>query len=241
MFEDPEFDGPAERVAAEEIDENGDVQAEQVVAEPEPTFGESDELTEEQVAEDAREKLYVDDAPVYLVAEGYRILDPATGKLKLVEYADYVKDQVRTLFEGHAELLDRWRTHDGRVEITELLAERGVFLREVSEQSQLEELDPLDVLAHLAWNSPATSRRDRARRVRDADFLGSFQPKAREVLELLLQKYAEFGVSQLDDLEVLMVPPLNQLGTPVEIAARFGGPAKLQEAVDLLEQLLYAA
>ncbi len=241
LFEDPEFDGPAERVATEEIDENGDVQAELVVAEPEQPFGEPGELDEEEVAEEAREKLYVGDAPVYLVAEGYRILDPATGKLKLVEYADYVKDQVRILFEGHAELLERWRSHGGREEIRELLAERGVFLQEVSEQSHLEELDPLDVLAHLAWNSPATSRRDRARRVRNEDFLESFQPQAREVLELLLEKYAEFGVSQLDDLEVLMVPPLNALGTPVEIAARFGGPSELREAVDRLEQLLYAA
>ncbi len=241
LFEDPEFDGPAERVATEEIDENGDVQVELVVAEPEQPFGEPGELDEEEVAEEAREKLYVGDAPVYLVAEGYRILDPATGKLKLVEYADYVKDQVRILFEGHAELLGRWRTHEGREEIKELLAERGVFLQEVAEQSHLEELDPLDVLAHLAWNSPAASRRDRARRVRNANFLETFQPQAREVLELLLEKYAEFGVSQLDDLEVLMVPPLNELGTPVEIAARFGGPAKLQEAVDRMEQLLYAA
>ncbi len=88
LFEDPEFDGPAERIVTEEIDANGDIQEEVVVAEPEPPFGEPGELEEEEVAEEARQKLYVDDIPVYLVAEGYRILDPATGKLRLVEYVD---------------------------------------------------------------------------------------------------------------------------------------------------------
>lgn len=242
LFEDPEFDGPAERIATEEIDGNGDIQEEVVVAEPEPPFGEPGELEEEEVAEEARQKLYIDDAPVYLVAEGYRILDPATGKLKLVEYVDYVKDQVRALFAGKADLLQGWRTGEGREEIRGLLASRGVFLQEVAEQSHLQELDPLDVLAHLAWNSPATSRRDRARRVRSEhpEFLTAFQPQAREVLDLLLEKYAEFGISQLD-LRVLEVPPLKDLGTPVEIAARFGGGSELREAVDRLEALIYAA
>lgn len=243
LFEDPEFDGPAEQVVVEEIGEEGEVEEETVVEEPEPPFGPED-AEEEEVAESARQKLYVDDVPVYLVAEGYRILDPATGKLKLVEYADYVQDQVRYLFEGQSELLDRWKTQSGREEIRDLLAERGIFLDEIAEQTGLTELDPLDLLAHLAWNAPATSRRDRARRLRTdgAAFLEEFQPEAREVLDLLIEKYAEFGISQLEDpLEVLKIQPLSDLGTPVEIAGRFGGPAELREAVDQLGSLFYAA
>ncbi len=153
-----------------------------------------------------------------------------------------MKDQVRALFAGKADLLEGWRTDEGREEIRELLASRGVFLQEVAEQSNLQELDALDILAHLAWNSPATSRRDRARRVgsEHPEFLSAFRPQAREVLELLLEKYAEFGISQLD-LRVLEVPPLKDLGTPVEIAARFGGSAELRQAVDRLGELIYAA
>ncbi|MEX1046849.1 MAG: DEAD/DEAH box helicase family protein [Actinomycetota bacterium] len=244
LFEDPEFDGPAERVAIEEIDESGDVQEEQVVAEPEPAFGDAGEVTEEEAAGEAREKFYVDDSPAYLVSEGYRILDPKTGKLKLVEYTDYVKEQVRKLFGWQGELLERWRTREGRTEIREKLKDRGVFLEEVAERSGLQDLDPLDALAHLAWNSPGTSRRDRARRLRNehGDFLSEFQPHAREVLELLLEKYAEFGISQLEEpLDVLEVPPLRELGTPVEIAGRFGGGGELRSAVDQLAALLYAA
>jgi hypothetical protein len=33
----------------------------------------------------------------------------------------------------------------------------------------------------------------------------------------LLDRYAEYGVNQLDDLAVLGMPPLDELGYPVEI------------------------
>ena len=99
------------------------------------------------------------------------------------------------------------------------------------------------MLVHLAWNQPLATRTDRARRVRKehADFFAAYQPAAREVLAQLLDKYAEHGIGQLDDLGVLEVPPLSSLGSPAEIAERFGSPEALHEAVEKLGDLLYAA
>jgi type I restriction enzyme R subunit len=57
----------------------------------------------------------------------------------------------------------------------------------------------------------------------------------------LLDKYAEHGIDQLDDLGVLEVPPLSSLGSPAEIATRFGSGDALREAVGKLGQLLYVA
>jgi type I restriction enzyme R subunit len=39
--------------------------------------------------------------------------------------------------------------------------------------------------------------------------------------------------------EALQVPPISGHGNVAEIAARFGGPEKLREAVDRLQSLLY--
>jgi type I restriction enzyme R subunit len=64
---------------------------------------------------------------------------------------------------------------------------------------------------------------------------------ARDVLAQLLDKYAEHGISQLDDLHGLEVPPLSALGSPAQIAGRFGSPAALRDAVETLGELLYAA
>lgn len=74
-----------------------------------------------------------------------------------------------------------------------------------------------------------------------ADFFDDYQPAAREVLGHLLDKYAEHGVSQLDDLEILQVPPISSLGSPAEIAGRFGSAEALRDAVSKLGELLYAA
>jgi type I site-specific restriction endonuclease len=43
------------------------------------------------------------------------------------------------------------------------------------------------------------------------------------VLEALLDKYADEGVDDIENLHVLKVQPLTALGTPVEIVKRFGG------------------
>ena len=86
------------------------------------------------------------------------------------------------------------------------------------------------------------SRRDRANRLRRdaATFLEGFVPDARAILEVLLEKYAEHGIGQLDDLEILEVPPLDGFGTPLEIASRFGGGEGLRRAVAALQELIYA-
>ena len=96
---------------------------------------------------------------------------------------------------------------------------------------------------HIAWNQPLATRTDRARRVRkeNVDFFERYQPEARAVLEELLDKYAEYGVSQLDDLGVLYTPPFDQFGSPTEIAERFGGADELPSAVAALQELVYAA
>lgn len=127
--------------------------------------------------------------------------------------------------------------------MVEILASKGIELGELTERAGLADADPLDVLVHLAWNQPLATRKDRARRMRKehADFFDQYQPKARAVLEELLERYAEYGVSELDDLGGLRMPPLDQLGSPVEIAASFGGLERLRTAVAAIQEYLYAA
>lgn len=52
---------------------------------------------------------------------------------------------------------------------------------------------------------------------------------------------AEHGIGQLDDLKVLELPPLDEYGSVLEIAASFGDAASLHAAIDRLDRILYAA
>lgn len=56
-----------------------------------------------------------------------------------------------------------------------------------------------------------------------------------------MEKYAEHGTAQFVIPDVLKVPPISERGNVIEIARLFGGPEKLEEAVDELQSLLYAA
>jgi type I restriction enzyme, R subunit len=247
LFADPGFDGPPERIDQEEVDDEGNVVGAVVVEEPEPKPLERDHAVEGAIDPDdldiePRVKFYVDDAEVWVTAEAVYYLDPAISRLRLVEYRDFVADTVRTLFPNPNHLRTTWASRVGRHDVLDALEVHGIDIGELSSRTGLAQADPLDVLVHLAWNQPLATRTDRARRVRKehSEFFAAYQPAAREVLAYLLDKYAEHGVSQLDDLGVLEVPPISSLGSPAEIAGRFGSADALRGAVAKLGELLYA-
>jgi type I restriction enzyme, R subunit len=251
LFSDLDFDGPAERIDEEAIDGEGNIVDKTVVEEPEPTFDPDDRspgvgdvsIDPEDPDIEPRAKFYVDDTGVWVTAEAIYHLDTETQRLRLVEYRDFVSETVRSLFPLPADLRSRWASRVGRHDVWDVLEAHGIDAADLMERTGLADADPIDVLVHLAWNQPLATRVDRVRKVRreHADFFSVYKPAAREVLTQLLDKYAEHGIDQLDDLGILQVPPLASLGSPAEIAARFGSPQALKDAVDKLAELLYAA
>ena len=249
LFSDPEFDGPPERIDREEVDDEGKVVKDTVVEEPEPVFdpGESPDTGREidpgDLPVEPRAKFYVEDGQVWVTAEAAYHLDPATHRLRLVEYREFVTETVRSLFPDPTELRSKWASRVGRLDVLDALGVHGIDPAELIERTGMVDADPIDVLVHLAWNQPLATRTDRVRRVRKehADFFEAYQPAAREVLGYLLDKYAEHGISELDDHDILQVPPLSSLGTPVEIANWFGSADALKAAMSRLSELVYVA
>jgi type I restriction enzyme, R subunit len=247
LFEDPEFDGPPEAPpTVEEIDEDGATVSTGEVSEPEQAYGPlgDSDIDPDELEDEGARKFYVDDGPAaYVAAEGFYLPDPQSGRLRLVEYSDHLADEVRRLYPSPGELRSAWRTKDGREAVTAALASRGISLEEAAERLELGDMDAVDLLVHVAWNGPMITRGQRVRRLRadHRQFFEDFVPEARAVLEDLLGKYAEYGISQLDDLRVLEVPPLDRHGSVVDIASRFGGSEKLRSAISGMEDMLYAA
>ena len=55
----------------------------------------------------------------------------------------------------------------------------------------------------------------------------------------LLDKYTENGTDQLRLPDALRISPISNHGNAMEIAAKFGGPEQLREAVTKLQVSLY--
>lgn len=101
------------------------------------------------------------------------------------------------------------------------------------------DLDIFDLICHIAWDAPALTRKERAENVRKRNYWTKYGEQARNVLNALLDKYAETGIENIEDMKVLTVEPLKDLGTPSEIVNIFGGKQNYLAAVKELEDEIY--
>ena len=100
-------------------------------------------------------------------------------------------------------------------------------------------LDAFDLICHVAFDRKPLTRRERAENVKKRDVFTKYGPQARAVLEALLSKYADEGVLNLDDTNVLRIPPISSLGTPVQLINAFGGKEGFEKAVHDLQVNIY--
>lgn len=248
LFADSEFNGDAVQVTLEEMLESGKSQIVDVFepvpgGDPEVELPPGDEgrIHEPPLAE--RKKYYFDGGQVEIVAYIVRDLDADGTQLRVTSLTEYAGEKVRTFAPSSRELRDEWMNSVRRAEIIGYLEERGILFDDLAEAAGQPEADPFDLLCHVAYNAPLRTRRERAQRLRSerTDFFERYGPEAREILNELLEKYAEHGTAQFVLPAVLKVPPLSLHGNVREISAAFGGGDKLRQAVDELQNLLYAA
>ena len=125
----------------------------------------------------------------------------------------------------------------------EEMAAQGVMweaLAEEVEKKQGKPLDPFDLICHVAFDQPALSRRERAEQVKKRNYFAKYSGAARQVLEALLDKYADTGIEHIEDIKILQLDPFSQIGAPIELVKAFGGKAGYTQAVVELEKSLYA-
>jgi type I restriction enzyme R subunit len=206
---------------------------EQVIVDAEPP-----DISITQTGDDAPPRKYhIQGRPVRVVMERVEYPDEH-GNLITESLRDYSK---RTLTQQYASLdvfLRRWNADIRKQAIIDELAAEGLLLEPLAEEVG-KDLDPFDLICHVAFDQPPLTRRQRAEKVRRADVFSMYGPQARAVLEALLQKYQDEGVIGLDDPRILKVTPFDVMGTPVELLKRFGGRSGFEKAVRDLQSALY--
>jgi type I restriction enzyme, R subunit len=247
LFYDPAFDGDPVRVTKSEIDSEGNET--QIQDSEEGTLEREKDLTglqdlsglERKVGELPR-KYYLDNVQVYIAGEQAFELDPEGNVLKTIQFTDYVSDNIRRLNLTAEHLRKTWPLAEQRAEILNQLRSRGIDPDHLAHVTHQEEADALDLLLHVAYNAPLVTRHERAEKLRQkkANFFNTFTPAAREILNSLLEKYADYGIGEFDQLpRVLQVSPFDRYGSTYEIYQLFGGAEKLLQAVDEMQKFLY--
>jgi type I restriction enzyme R subunit len=217
LFADPDFDGDPV-----EIYEPG---------------GNGPGGSKEKEEETGREKYFVDDVGVEVLTERTQYYGP-DGKLITESLKDYTRKTVLKDFESMDSFLKHWNEAEKKQAILKELEERGVLLDALSEEVG-KDFDPFDLICHVAFDRPPLSRKERAERVKKSDYFSKYGEQAQEVLDALLDKYADDGIENLENMSVLKVQPFDRIGTPMEIVKLFGGKNSYLAAVRGLESQLY--
>jgi type I restriction enzyme R subunit len=186
---------------------------------------------------DAPRKIYVDGVKATIIAERVEYLDE-DGRLVTETLRDFSKKALKKRFASLDEFLKRWSATDRKQAIIEELESEGLALEPLASEVG-KDLDPFDLICHVAFDQPALTRRERAENVRKRDVFTKYGPQARAVLEAILQKYQDQGIIDLGDPRILQVPPLDAMGTPLQLIKEFGTRAGFMSAVHELQTAIY--
>jgi len=182
-------------------------------------------------------KIYVDGVGASIIAERVEYLDE-NGKLVTESLRDFTKRALKKRFVSLDDFLKRWKAAERKQAIVDELAAEGLPLDPIAEELS-KDLDPFDLICHIAFDRKPLTRRERAEKVKKRDVFTKYAGQARAVLDALLAKYADEGVLNLDDANVLRIPPLSSLDTPMQLIRAFGGKDEFVAAVHEMQSALY--
>ena len=192
---------------------------------------------DESLVHDHDRKVFVNGVDVSVLASREMVFDQ-DGKPIMVGLKEYTRDKLRGQFRTLHEFLNFWNAHDRKEAIVQELIEQGI-LPDAFVDAVDREADLFDLICHVAYDRKPLTRKERASDVRKRDYFAQYGDQARQVLEALLDKYADEGVANLEDVKVLQVRPFDHFGSPVEIIGTFGGKPGYLKAVKELEAEIY--
>ncbi|ASM95448.1 EcoAI/FtnUII family type I restriction enzme subunit R [Vibrio vulnificus] len=212
------------------------------ILEPTPPYTTSGEDTfgpgpDEPIQEEVR-KFHVSGVEVKKIAERVQYYD-SDGKLVTESFKDYTRKAMATQFTSMDDFTRKWNDADRKQAIIDELAEMGIIW-EALEQEVGKDMDPFDMICHVVYDQPPLTRKERADNVKKRNYFTKYGDVAQEVLSNLLDKYADAGVTEIENMTVLKVAPFNEIGRPTEIIKKgFGDKEAYLKAVNELESEIY--
>lgn len=232
LFADPDWDGPIE------VDESYSKQK----PKPYPEYKDDPTIIHEpdpKPRPNPKPIVDKDGCRVEVINKVVSVYD-ANGKLLRTEgITDYTRKNINDTYVNLDDFINHWNAAEKKAEITDLMRESGIDLQALKIERNMENVDDFDFICHIAYGKKPLTRKERAENVKKRDVFNRYGAEARKVLEALLDKYANDGISQLENRMVLKLDPFRQMGSPANIAKLFGGNKQYFSAVKELENLIY--
>ena len=228
LFADPDWDGPIE------IDDDFD-------PENNPKGGKTKKGGDGTPPNPPAIKPIVDrnGCKVEIIHKTVSVYDTNGKLLRQESIVDYTKENIRGEYATLDAFIREWRKDPQKDKIQSILLERGIDIEQLKKEQAMEEVDDFDFICHIAFNQKPLTRKERAENVKKQDFFSRYNGVAKEVLEALLDKYMNKGITEITTTEVLRLDPFMKLGKPSKIASYFGGKEGYKHAVEELQNAIY--
>ena len=223
LFSDPDWDGPVEQV--DDYPRKGEGPG--PVKPPGPVVPKHIPYVD---AEGAR---------VQLIQETVSVYDTNGKLLRQENIIDYTRRNIRGNYADLGSFVRKWSQTEKKEVIRQELKTHGIDLDQLKKDQHMEDVDDFDFITHVAYDQKPLTRRERAENVKKRDFLHKYSGVARQVIEALLEKYANDGITEIERTEVLRLDPFRRMGNPARIAKLFGGKEGYLRAVKELEEEIY--
>ena len=185
-------------------------------------------------------KYLVEGEKIAITTEIVSILGEDGKTMRTESITDFTRKQIRKRYATLNDFVKNWTEAERKKAIVDELKDYSVLVDAVREKNPaLANADIFDVICHVAFDQPPVSRRERANNVKKRNYFAKYEGKAREVLEALLDKYADYGILNLEDSDILDTAPFNKIGKPQKIVKLFGGLDKFEQALKELENEIY--
>lgn len=164
----------------------------------------------------------------------------ANGKLlRQEDIIDYTRTNIKGEYASLSEFIRKWKTSDKKEQIEKSFAEMGIDIKLLKADQKMEDVDDFDFICYIAYGTKPLTRKERANNVKKRDFFSKYSGDARAVLEILLDKYMNQGIAEVEDIKVLSLSDFANYGKPSKIVKLFGGKNQYENAVKELEKNIY--
>jgi type I restriction enzyme R subunit len=240
LFADKDFDGEPVVIYEPKEDEPPVPPDEEDSGDGETQDGDKPDITggDDTGGGGGRVKYVVGNVEVRVIAQRVQYYGPE-GKLITESLKDYTKTKVKKDFASLDEFLKTWTGAERKAALIAELEQHGVLFDALAEEVG-KDFDPFDLVCHIAFDQPPLTRKERAEQVKKRNYFAKYGEQARKVLNALLDKYADTGVENIEDIKILTLDPFKSMGSAPELISAFGGKPAYLQALKELEQQLYA-
>ena len=164
----------------------------------------------------------------------------ANGKLlRQEDIIDYTRTNIKGEYASLSDFIRKWKASDKKKTIEESFMAMGIDLKVLKADQGMKDVDDFDFICYVAYGKKPLTRKERANNVKKKDFFSKYSADAQAVLDILLDKHMNQGITEVEDIKVLSLADFANYGKPAKIVKLFGGKAQYEAAVRELEANIY--